>query len=90
MLVKENNIKNFSSDKFEFLKVKIHENYLEIILNRPKKKNALNPTMIKELAICTDYANHTDKIRAVIYKSTGDTFCAGLDLKELSLSLIHI
>lgn len=84
MLVKENNIENFSSDEFEFLKVKIHDNYLEIILNRPEKKNALNPKMIKELAICSDYANHTDKIRAVIYKSAGDTFCAGLDLKELS------
>lgn len=38
MLVKENNIENFSSDEFEFLKVKIHDNYLEIILNRPEKK----------------------------------------------------
>ena len=57
MLVEENNIENFSFYEFKFLKVKIHENYLEIILNRPDKKNALNPTMIKELAICTDYAN---------------------------------
>ena len=38
--------------------------------------------MIEELAICTDYANSNDSISAVIYKSNGDTFCAGLDLND--------
>ena len=66
MLVKENNIENFSSDEFEFLKVKIHDNYLEIILNRPEKN--INPTMIKELAICSDYANHTDRSNSNLQK----------------------
>ena len=45
--------------------------------------------MINELALCTDYANSNDKIRAVVYKSNGDTFCSGLDLKELSKSKIY-
>ena len=46
--------------------------------------------MINELALCTDYANSNDKIRAVVYKSNGDTFCSGLDLKELSKSKIFL
>ena len=42
--------------------------------------------MIEELAMCTDYANSNDSIRAVIYKSIGDTFCAGLDLNDFKES----
>lgn len=84
MLIKDQKIKDFINHDFKFLKVKIGDNFLEIILNRPEKKNALNHLMIRELGICTDYANATKKIRVVIYKSIGDTFCSGLDLKELS------
>ena len=90
MLVKNNLIENFDPVEFKFIIVKNHEDYLEIILNRPDKKNALNSIMIKELALCTDYANSNDKIRAVVYKSKGDTFCSGLDLKELSRSKIFL
>ena len=90
MLVKSHLHKNFSAYKFEFIIVNNNGNYLEIILNRPDKKNALNSEMINELALCTDYANSNDKIRAVVYKSNGDTFCSGLDLKELSKSKIFL
>lgn len=84
MLIKDQKIEDFINHDFKFLKVKIGDNFLEIILNRPEKKNALNHLMIRELGICTDYANATKKIRVVIYKSIGDTFCSGLDLNELS------
>ena len=90
MLVKKHLLKNFSSYEFEFIIVNDNGNFLEIILNRPDKKNALNSKMINELALCTDYANSNDKIRVVVYKSNGDTFCSGLDLKELSKSKIFL
>ena len=80
MLVKKHLLKNFSSNEFEFIIVNDNGNFLEIILNRPDKKNALNSKMINELALCTDYANSNDKIRAVVYKSNGDTFCSGLGI----------
>ena len=90
MLVKKHLLKNFSSNEFEFIIVNDNGNFLEIILNRPDKKNALNSKMINELALCTDYANSNDKIRVVVYKSNGDRFCSGLDLKELSKSKIFL
>ena len=46
------------------------------------KKNAINSEMLKELMGCTNYANENDSVRAVVYKSTGDVFCAGLDLYD--------
>ena len=80
MFFKKEEIKSFNSKKFNFLIAKICDHHLEITLNRTEKKNALNSEMINELALCTDYANQEDSIRAVIYKSNGNVFCSGLDL----------
>tara|TARA_B100000945_G_scaffold182898_1_gene146624 strand:- start:2557 stop:3330 length:774 start_codon:yes stop_codon:yes gene_type:complete len=80
MFFKKEEIKSFNKKEFNFLIVKICDHHLEITLNRTEKKNALNSEMINELALCTDYANHEDSIRAVIYKSNGNVFCSGLDL----------
>ena len=85
MFFKKEEIKSFNTKKFNLLIVKICDHHLEITLNRPKKKNALNSEMINELALCTDYANHEDSIRAVIYKSNGNVFCSGLDLIDFKV-----
>jgi len=83
MFFKEEYIENYDFSLNKFTLVNIVDNFLEITLNRNEKKNALSTEMIKELAVCTDYANNKNEIRGVIYKSSGDTFCAGLDLKNL-------
>ena len=67
MFFDKKKIKNFEIISFEHLIVEIENNHLAITLNRANKKNALNSKMIEELAICTDYANFNDSIRAVIY-----------------------
>ena len=67
---------------YKYLIVRENNFVLEIILNRPDKKNAINSKMLEELISCTKYANNNDSIRAVVYKSTGDVFCAGLDLYD--------
>ena len=83
MFFKEGYIENYDFSLNKFTLVNIVDNFLEITLKRNEKKNALSTEMIKELAVCTDYANRKKEIRGVIYKSSGDTFCAGLDLKNL-------
>ena len=95
MFFSKEKIEKFDTIKFNFLRVKKFDNHLEITLNRPKKKNALSFEMINELAMCTDYANHNDSVRAVVYKSNGEIFCSGLDLidfkdKENSIQLADI
>ena len=59
---------------YKYLIVRESNFKLEIILNRPDKKNAINSEMLKELMGCTNYANENDSVRAVVYKSTGDVF----------------
>ena len=82
MFFDKKKIENFEIISFEYLIVEIENNHVAITLNRANKKNALNSKMIEELAICTDYANFNDSIRAVVYRSDGDTFCSGLDLND--------
>ena len=86
MFFDKKKIENFEIISFKNLIVNIEANHIEITLNRANKKNALNSKMIEELALCTDYANFNDSIRAVVYKSAGDTFCAGLDLNDFKES----
>ena len=86
MFFDKKKIENFETISFKNLIVKVETNHIVITLNRVNKKNALNSKMIEDLAICTDYANFNDSIRAVVYKSAGDTFCAGLDLNDFKES----
>jgi enoyl-CoA hydratase/carnithine racemase len=58
-------------------------NVLTLTLNRPEKKNALNPTLLNELAFALAYAHHTPSVWVVVLAAAGDTFCAGMDLRAL-------
>jgi methylglutaconyl-CoA hydratase len=59
-------------------------NHTAIIkLNRPEKRNALHPEMIKQLlAKLDELENHKD-INSVVITGEGNTFCAGADLEHL-------
>ena len=69
---------------FRYLLVTLDDHVLTITLNRPEKKNALHPPMLNELAFALTYAHHTPGVWLVVLAATGDTFCAGMDLKALS------
>lgn len=61
--------------------VRAHRNggILEVVLDRPHARNALNPTMTGDLVrILTDAASDDD-LRAVHLRGEGENFCAGAD-----------
>jgi len=60
----------------------ISDKILTVTLNRPKKLNALTPTLLAELKAELDSAAANDNISVVIIKSVGRAFCAGYDLNE--------
>ena len=66
---------------FAHLIVDVSEHILTVTLNRPDKKNAMTPLMVKEIAYALAYAHQTTDIWAVVLQANGDTFCAGADLK---------
>ena len=80
----KNDVKNIKSFNFDFIDLEEANHVFTVTLNRPKKKNALNPQMINEMAFAFQYASSNDDIRALLLKSNGDVFCSGLDLKTLN------
>jgi len=55
---------------------------LDILLNRPKKKNAMTTSMYIAMADVLDAAAKDDDIRVVLWHGAGDSFSAGNDLED--------
>jgi enoyl-CoA hydratase/carnithine racemase len=60
----------------------LHGRVLEITLNRPEKRNALNHEMCQAIVGACEAADHDPAIGAIYWKANGDVFCAGMDLDE--------
>src|SRR5712692_4043815 len=56
---------------------------LEITLNRPGKRNALNLELCRELVTALDQAASDPAVGAVLLSGNGPVFCAGMDLSEV-------
>ena len=69
--------------KLKHIKIKISSRTLNIILNRPSKKNALNPDMIQEIQNTFNKYHNENSIRTIMISSNSDVFCAGADIKYL-------
>src|ERR1700757_1051230 len=57
---------------------------LTITMNRPDRRNALNPDMTKGLVEATQRATEDTDVRAVLIKGAGGTFCVGGDVKSMA------
>src|ERR1700741_1697149 len=55
---------------------------LDILLNRPAKKNAMTSTMYIAMADLLNGAAKDDEIRVVLWHGAGDSFSAGNDLED--------
>ncbi|MBK7630107.1 MAG: enoyl-CoA hydratase/isomerase family protein [Ignavibacteriales bacterium] len=65
------------------IKSKIINNAGIIFLARPEKRNALNPTLIKNLKDKLIEFKNNDNIKSIIITGEGNSFCAGADLEYL-------
>jgi enoyl-CoA hydratase/carnithine racemase len=55
---------------------------VEVLLNRPKKRNAITFAMYDSLAGALRAAGEDPKVRVVLLAAAGDTFCAGNDIND--------
>lgn len=56
---------------------------LTLTMNRPEKRNALNPAMMDELTHALEAAGSNAACEVILLTGAGDAFCAGLDLEHL-------
>ncbi|GAB6148574.1 3-hydroxyacyl-CoA dehydrogenase/enoyl-CoA hydratase family protein [Stetteria hydrogenophila] len=64
--------------------VRIEEPIAWVVLNRPRKLNALNPQMVRELSETLDMLEDRDDVRVVVLRGEGRAFSAGADVTALA------
>ena len=69
---------------YETLIVELEDNVNLIRLNRPDALNALNSTLLGELADALRNAEENDKVRVNVITGSDKAFAAGADIKEMS------
>ncbi|MGE0387584.1 MAG: enoyl-CoA hydratase-related protein [Gammaproteobacteria bacterium] len=60
----------------------IEDGVAVLTLNRPERKNALNPSLMRALAEAVARVAALSEVGCVVLTGSGDAFCAGGDIKE--------
>src|SRR3954453_20455505 len=68
----------------EMVLQKLDSGLLTITMNRPDRRNALNPDMTRGLVEAARRAAEDHEVRAVLIKGAGGTFCVGGDVKSMA------
>jgi len=53
-----------------------------VTLNRPEKRNAMNPTLNREMAAALEAIEQDDDVKIVVITGAGSAWTAGMDLQE--------
>lgn len=67
----------------ELVQYAVKDNVCTIVMNRPEKRNALNPELIGALKEAFTRAESDEQAKVIILSASGQTFCAGADLGYL-------
>jgi trans-feruloyl-CoA hydratase/vanillin synthase len=74
---------NGAADKaWTCVKVEFERGVAWVTLNRPDKRNAMNPTLNAEMHDVLDHLEEDERCRVVVLTGAGESFSAGMDLKE--------
>src|ERR1044071_7111159 len=66
----------------ETVKVVLDEGIAWVALNRPAKRNAMSPTVNREMKQLLDDLEIDTRAGVIVLTGEGDAFSAGMDLKE--------
>ncbi|MGA6965962.1 MAG: p-hydroxycinnamoyl CoA hydratase/lyase [Xanthobacteraceae bacterium] len=67
--------------------VQIEDAVAIVTLNRPAKRNAMSPTLHLEMADILEKLRYEPTSRVLIITGAGESFCAGMDLKQFFMDL---
>jgi trans-feruloyl-CoA hydratase/vanillin synthase len=69
-------------NRWKTVKVELTKGIAWVTLNRPEKRNAMNPTLNKEMAEVLEALEPDAAAQVVVLTGAGDAWTAGMDLKE--------
>lgn len=67
---------------FETLLLEKQDGIATVTLNRPNKRNAMNPRLHEEMTVALEQLRYDNEARVIVITGSGPAFCAGMDLKE--------
>jgi feruloyl-CoA hydratase/lyase len=69
-------------DRWETVDVELDDGIAWVVLNRPEKRNAMNPTLNAEMVEVLLELDESDAAGVLVLTGAGGSFSAGMDLKE--------
>ena len=69
-------------DQWKTVKVEIEDGIAWVTLNRPEKRNAMSPTLNKEMREVLETVEQDADARVLVLTGAGESWSAGMDLKE--------
>ena len=73
--------------EYETLLVEFDKGVCILTLNRPEKRNAMNPALGEEITDALEHLRNDERCAVLVITGAGESFCAGMDLKEFFLEL---
>jgi len=70
------------ADRWQTVQVEVAEGIAWVTLNRPDKRNAMNPTLNKEMADVLGAVEVDGAANVLVLTGAGESWSAGMDLKE--------
>jgi len=68
--------------RWKNVSIELEDGIAWVALNRPEKRNAMNPALNADMVEVLDYLEGEDACRVLVLTGAGDAFSAGMDLKE--------
>ena len=72
---------------YKTLDIAVADKIATITINRPDKRNAMNPTLHEEMTDALETLRYDDDAQVLVLTGAGESFCAGMDLKEFFVAL---
>lgn len=73
--------------RFQTIRIEKEDQITTIVLNRPEKRNAMNPQMHFDMCHALEELAHDPETRVLVLTGAGESFCGGQDLQEFFLDL---
>jgi 2-(1,2-epoxy-1,2-dihydrophenyl)acetyl-CoA isomerase len=64
----------------ESVRSSLDDGVLRLVLDRPRKRNAIDDVGVATLIAAFERANSDERVRAILLTGTGDDFCSGFDI----------
>ena len=69
------------------VKVEVSNKVAKITLNRPEKRNCMSPQLHRDMTQVLDALRYRQDVAVLVITGAGESFCAGMDLKEFFYEL---